>query len=63
MGDGVASGVGVDVGWAEGDVPGVADGVADGSALAEGDGVGVTGVRVFRPVEVSMPSRAASAGL
>ena len=58
-GSGVSAGVdvGSPLGVAEGDVPGVADGVASGV------GVVVTGVRVFRPVEVSMPSRAASAGL
>ena len=35
---------------------------AQGGA-GDGDGVGVTGVRVFRPVEGSIPQRAASAGL
>ena len=51
VGAGVLEGVGVAVG------AGV--GVGDGT----GDGVGVTGTSVIRPVEVSMPRRAASAGL
>ena len=67
--DGVAAGVGVAEGAADGVVLGMADGVALGVAeglaegVAAGVGVGTTGVRVFRPVEVSMPQRAASAGL
>ena len=61
----VGAGVGVDVGAAVG--AGVLEGAGVGAGVAVRDGVGagvgVTGTSVIRPVEVSMPRRAASAGL
>ena len=64
-----AGGVGDALGAVEGSAAGVTvgAGVAAGVGVAEGAGVavgvGVTGTSVRRPVEVLMPSRAASAGL